>query len=98
MAVRAFWDFAVSLYDRPGVAPACLVLQDELGLDVNLILFCIWLADSGQDLGPMRDRALDISRHWQAVIAPLRQSRRALKTLPGSDEAARQRIKDCEIG
>ena len=33
---------AAALYAQPGVADACLKLQDEFGLDVNLVLFCIW--------------------------------------------------------
>ena len=37
-----FWDFSLEIYAKPGVAQACLALQDECGADVNLLLFCCW--------------------------------------------------------
>jgi uncharacterized protein (TIGR02444 family) len=36
-----FWRFSLDLYGRPGVAPACLALQDEAGADVNLVLYLL---------------------------------------------------------
>src|SRR3954451_100169 len=39
----AFWRFSLALYARPGVADALLALQDGAGLDVNLILFGLWV-------------------------------------------------------
>ena len=41
------WTFAVSLYERPGVRPACLRLQDEVGLDVDVVLTILWIARQG---------------------------------------------------
>ena len=43
-----FWDFSLTVYGRDGVAPACLALQERHGADVNLLLFCCWLAASGR--------------------------------------------------
>src|SRR5262249_40267230 len=37
-----FWNFSLKVYGRPGVAAACIALQDGLGLDVNLLLYCCW--------------------------------------------------------
>ena len=45
-----FWAFSLEVYGRPGVAPACLALQDRHGLDVNLLLFCCWAASQGVTL------------------------------------------------
>jgi len=39
-----FWRFSLRFYSRPGVAAACLALQDEAGADVNLMLFLLFLA------------------------------------------------------
>jgi uncharacterized protein (TIGR02444 family) len=39
----AFWRFSLALYARPGVADALIALQDGAGLDVNLILFGLWV-------------------------------------------------------
>ncbi len=42
-----FWDFSISLYSKPGVGAACLALQDRHEIDVNILMFCLWLADDG---------------------------------------------------
>ncbi|MGY8963505.1 MAG: DUF2390 domain-containing protein, partial [Rhodospirillales bacterium] len=39
-----FWEFAISAYSRPGVEKAMLSLQDRMGVDINMVLFCVWLA------------------------------------------------------
>ena len=38
----AFWRFSVQFYRQPAVAEVCLLLQDEFGIDVNLLLFVLW--------------------------------------------------------
>ena len=38
------WAFALALYARPGVAEACLTLQNEAGVDVMLLLVAIFAA------------------------------------------------------
>ncbi|MFB3151067.1 MAG: TIGR02444 family protein, partial [Alphaproteobacteria bacterium] len=42
------WDFALVVYRRDGVAEACLALQESQGVDVNVLLFCCWLGESGR--------------------------------------------------
>ncbi len=80
-----FWAFSLDLYAHPDVAAACLRLQDERGLDVNLLLLCCWLARSGRgrlsegDLAAAEARAAPWRRD---IIEPLRAVRRALKTMP----------------
>jgi uncharacterized protein (TIGR02444 family) len=87
----ALWDFAVSVYGRPGVAEGCVSLQDSYGADVPLILFCLWLPDGR--FPPLRGKALKVSRRWQSgVVAPLRSSRRALKDLIKTGDAATVRL------
>ncbi|MDX1574760.1 MAG: TIGR02444 family protein [Kiloniellales bacterium] len=98
-----FWDFSLAVYNRPGVAEACLALQDRRGLDVNLLLFCCWAGSVGRPLGPR-----DIARlrgavdDWQqGIVGPLRAVRRRLKGLSdvaaGEGGALRQAVKDCEL-
>lgn len=102
-SANPFWDFSLLVYRRPGVAAACLALQDRHGLDVNLLLFCCWAGSQGRRLD-----AADIERlvgsvgEWQrSVVGPLRGVRRRLKDLPGSASgqlgALRQAVKDCEF-
>lgn len=66
------------MYRRPGVEQACLGLQDRLGADVNLVLFCCWL---GREIDAQElDRVLAAVAPWQRdVVAPLRAVRRTLK-------------------
>jgi uncharacterized protein (TIGR02444 family) len=77
-----FWDFALDVYRRPGVSEACLELQEQHHLDVNLLLFVCWIGASG---GGPRNRG-EVARCQDAVAAwhdnvvrPLRGVRRALK-------------------
>jgi uncharacterized protein (TIGR02444 family) len=99
-----FWRFSLQFYRLPGVAEACIALQEEAGVDVNLLLFLIWhgarqrrlqaaeIARLDQQIAPWRDR----------TVIPLRAIRRALKSPPalveaGSAEAFRTRIKGVEL-
>ena len=39
-----FWRFSVKFYAEPGVAQACIDLQDQAGVDVNILFFLLWNA------------------------------------------------------
>lgn len=89
-AAAEFWRFSLAIYAKPGVAPACLVLQDQHGRDVNLALYCCWLGASGRgrldaDSLAAADRAVSAWR--QDVVEKLRAARRAIKAaaLPEGD-------------
>ena len=51
---QSLWDFSVELYARPGVAAACLALQDRAGADVCLLLAALWLERRGVALEAVR--------------------------------------------
>ncbi|TFH85306.1 TIGR02444 family protein [Billgrantia azerbaijanica] len=73
------WDFALALYARDGVEAACLMLQDEAGLDVCELLWHAWLYHHGALLAG-EPPALAAVRRWQReVTLPLRTLRRRLK-------------------
>ncbi len=105
------WDFVTWAYAEPGVEKACLALQNRLGADINMVLFCAWLAYRGAGTthpAKCLGAALKLSREWQrSLVEPLRSSRENLKdvieasALVGSDRASaaalRERIKQCEI-
>ena len=84
------WRFSLAVYGRPGVAAACLALQDGPGLDVNLLLFCCWAGLRGHRLAAEElEAATAVSAPWQRdIVAPLRAIRRRLKQAPGLDPAA----------
>ena len=39
-----FWRFSLRFYRLPEVADACITLQEQAGVDVNLLLFLLWHA------------------------------------------------------
>ena len=76
-----FWNFSLEFYSRPHVASACLELQDNAGVDVNVLLYLLFLAQQGRQL----ERS-DVARVDETVMAwrdhavkPLRTLRRDLK-------------------
>lgn len=91
----AFWTFSVDLYDRPGVEAACIALQDRRGLNVNLLLWSLWLADCGVVLDQSAlGRAEAAVASWQTdIIEQLRRLRRRLRQQidhAGADDIAGQ--------
>jgi uncharacterized protein (TIGR02444 family) len=94
-----FWRFALALYARPGVAPACLALQDRHGIDVIIALYGCWLGSAGR--GRLDEAALAeaeaMAGPWrQQVVEPLRRARTALKGIAGAEELYR-RMKEIEL-
>ena len=99
-----FWRFSLHYYKQTGVSDACIALQDGCGVDVNLLLFLVWLADNGRQLTAAQVKALDDTvRSWRELtIVPIRDVRRKLKgavTLvdPARQEAFRDSVKAVEL-
>jgi carboxymethylenebutenolidase len=99
-----FKRFALALYQRPGVADACLDLQNRHELDVNVVLFAAFVGSTGQTL---TTADLDLAHRqvdaWhQQVVRPLRAVRQRLKTgpVPAPSQATgnlRRRLAQLEI-
>src|ERR1700754_3361125 len=99
-----FWRFSLQLYRQPGVADACIALQEAAGIDVNLLLFLLWQATRQRALSPEEVAALEarIGPWREATVVLLRAVRRALKSppalvAPATAEAFRTRIKAVEL-
>jgi len=99
-----FWTFTLALYGKPGVAPALIGLQDRLGLDVNMLLYCCWAGAGGRQLSPEDLKAIEaVAEPWQSeVVRPLRALRRRLKggfaPMPADRvESYRKRVNELEI-
>lgn len=99
-----FWRFSLGFYRRPGVADACLALQEEAGVDVNLLLFLLWHARQCRELSQSEVAGLEAKAGpWREMaVVPLRAVRRALKSPPSlvppaTVEAFRTRIKAVEL-
>ncbi len=103
-APSPFWTFSLEIYGRPGVPPACLTLQGESGVDVNILLFGLFMARSGRSLSVADFRTIDTTMEpWRiAAVVPLRSVRTFLKTPPAAfaheaTEALRTRVKAVEL-
>ena len=73
------WDYACQLYSKPGMEAALLVLQDDHGADINLILQALWLASESK----VWSKACipnDYGKWVTEQVIPLRKMRRSLKT------------------
>jgi uncharacterized protein (TIGR02444 family) len=99
-----FWHFSLGLYRAPGVAAACIRLQDEAGVDVNLLFFLLWSASLKRQLSSADVQAVDgrVAGWRQTAVIPLREIRRALKSAaaliePGAAELFRTRVKGLEL-
>ena len=65
-----FWQFSIKFYAVPGVAEACIALQDQAKVDVNILFYLLWNATQGRAfnaadvteierrIGPWRDIAV----------------------------------------
>jgi len=99
-----FWRFSLQFYRAPNVADACIALQEEAGVDVNLLLFLLWHARQRRRLTVAEVAALEekIAPWRDVTVIPLRSVRRALKSPPAlveasTAEAFRNRIKAVEL-
>jgi len=100
-----FWDFSLAVYGRPGVAPACLALQERHGADVNLLLFGAWIGSAGHgrltvdDFSDLDRLVADwhrrVVRHLRALRVGLRGG---LEPVPGElAEEVRRRVQKVEL-
>ena len=100
LAADPLWEFALDFYGRPDVEPACLLLQDEAGVDVCELLWYCWLHHHGLQL-EQEPQELTSLRHWQQEITqPLRSLRRRLKSAAASDSGIaelRRTIQQAEL-
>ncbi len=78
---ETFWDFSLRTYCSTGVPGACIALQDELGADINLVLYCCWAGGLAAALDDVAfEQAFAFSRAWSSqVVQPLRAARRWMK-------------------
>jgi uncharacterized protein (TIGR02444 family) len=97
----ALWRFSLAFYAFPGVAQALITLQDRDRLDVNLMLFALWLGVSGRgrlssDGLALADRAISTIR--VEIVEPLRALRRRLRRDPDADvQRLRESVKALEL-
>lgn len=80
-----FWDWSLQIYGEDDVSRACLILQDRHGLDINMVLWCVWAVSAGY--GIIDDDTLAgghaFATDWNArITSALRGVRRNLRPAP----------------
>lgn len=97
----SLYEFAVRRYALPGVAPLCLRLQDEHGLDVDVVLAVLWQASRGIAVDDdALTRMLTAAAPAQARVLQLRALRRAVGSDRDRDprwQATYQHLKSAEL-
>lgn len=75
------WDFVLNYYKQQGVSESAITLQDTIGIDVNMVLFLMWLAGQKRTLAVDDVKRVGETSHaWQRqVVIPIRAIRRLLK-------------------
>lgn len=78
------WDFVLNYYGHKGVSDALIGLQDNHGIDVNMLLFLMWMAAQSKSVAADDVKFVSTtSQAWQrAVVVPIRGVRRLLKENP----------------
>jgi uncharacterized protein (TIGR02444 family) len=98
------WDFVLNYYGRKGVSEALIGLQDSQGIDVNMLLFLMWMAAQKKSVAAGDVKLVSETSHpWQrSVVVPIRGVRRLLKDnapLVAADAAAafRKKVQAIEL-
>jgi uncharacterized protein (TIGR02444 family) len=94
-----FWRFSLAVYEPADVANEALALQEAIGLDVNLLLFCAWLGTRSIALSRSDIEAASriVTRWHESVVRPLRSVRQQMKVDYGDEFAnLRARVKEIE--
>ena len=77
-----FWDFSLDVYSRGDVAEHLIALQENLGADINIMLYCYWVAYLGAPhlTEHQINTVVFVVNRWQReVVKPLRKMRTELK-------------------
>lgn len=80
----SLWEFSLSVYAQPGMERLCLWLQDSRQVNVNTLLWALWLDEQQYPFhADLWRRGLSCAAPWQlGVVVPLRSLRRRLPKRP----------------
>ena len=76
-----FWNFSQRVYALPDVEETCLRLQNNYDADINIALYCLWLAENTTTLEQEDiDLLIKATEPWQqTILKPLRDARKMMK-------------------
>jgi uncharacterized protein (TIGR02444 family) len=76
------WSFSLAVYGDAAVQAECIDLQERHAIDVNLLLFCIYVGAVLRAVLPdaeLREAASLVNDWHKHIVRSLREARRALK-------------------
>ena len=93
------WDYAIDLYSQQGVADKLLLMQNNYGLNVNVLITMCWLGKEGKAIHTEQLEALLnlIDVFDKAVIQNIRTARKALKDQEHASYDIYENIKALEL-
>ena len=104
MTENNLWSFALTIYQRDSVAPACLDLQEQCQIDVPLMLCAVFACLQGKAIADEDLTQLhNLASPWQSdIVQSLRRIRTRLKTGPQPapnlvTEDLRDKVKAAEL-
>lgn len=80
ISAEEFWQFSVQFYEQANVQENLLCLQDNFGLNVNIVLFIIYLRVKGLGLSAQQLKVINTkNQKLDSLTSNLRATRRSLK-------------------
>ncbi|MEM9101064.1 MAG: TIGR02444 family protein [Pseudomonadota bacterium] len=98
-----FWKFSLRVYAHKIIEQQCLFLQNEYGLNVNVLLFSAWQAIENKRLLASRDYQFiqETTEQWNKKVQTLRTLRHKLKNFSDSAVEAQadinEKLKNIEL-
>lgn len=90
LSAADFWEYSLNCYSQVEVKQGCLLLQDEYGLNVNLLLFCRWLGEVHNRVAAKEFFINELKEFRQLevdTLIPVRAMRRQFKKQHGDGES-----------
>ncbi|WP_018982292.1 TIGR02444 family protein [Salinimonas chungwhensis] len=98
LSPETFWAFSTKLYSDPALAARCLRLQDNAGVNVNMLLFLCWC---------LQHQRIVVLKQWHTLKAAIahsdqelqqhRQRRSAAKEPESPEHADYEQLKHTEL-
>ena len=74
---EVFWDYSLKLWKNDELKILLLEHQDKQGLDINLLLFLLWISEQRMMLTTDPSQIIELQRRWiDGLIKPIRGLRR----------------------
>ncbi len=72
-----FWDYSLKIWENENAKQLLLEYQEQQGLDINLLLFLLWISGQGMILTASPEQVSAIQTGWlDKIIKPIRALRR----------------------